>query len=249
MTSVRDRLTDAGYALGWSPGLPGAGILGPRRLPVRRGHRLAPPGARGPGARGEPAPRHRPVRDRQGTARAVPADHALLRPLLAGGVPAAGDRPAADPGRHARDRRGEPPGQPGRGTRGDHRPAAYRQLRAGRGLDHRPRGGQVHHGRRAAQARVPVPAVPRVPRRARHGGAPGQWRGQPVRRARPAAPGRRPGLPGLRPGRHRPRHRGGVLRRESADDGGSRRAGRADRRGPAPHHAVVRRPRLESSYL
>ena len=46
MTSVRDRLTDAGYALGWSAGLPGAGILGPRRVPVRRGHRLAPPGPR-----------------------------------------------------------------------------------------------------------------------------------------------------------------------------------------------------------
>ena len=94
-------------------------------------------------------------------------------------------------------RRGKAAGQPERPAAGSIVALPHTgQLRAGRLLDHQPRGGLVHHGGRAAQARVAVPPVPGLPRGAGHGGAARHRRRQPVRHPGPAAAGRPPGLPG-----------------------------------------------------
>ena len=60
--------------------------------------------------------------------------------------------------------------------------------------------------------------------------------------------GGRPGLPADRTRRDRYRHRGGLLRGEGADDGRSRGAGGADRRGPDARHALVQNRRLGSPH-
>ena len=249
MTSVRDRLTDAAYALGWTLvcRVPeswargafqfGADIFWRRQGPQVQVLEANLRRVTGPSATGK---------ELRALSRQTMRSYARYW-LESFRLPVLGqDRIQADMHVTGEEKTA---GEPGRGPRGDHRPAAHRQLRAGRRLDHPPRGGEVHHGRRAAQARVPVQAVPGFPRGPRHGGAPGQRRGQPVRRAGPAAAGRGPGLPGLRPGRHRPRHRGGVLRGEGADDGRPGRAGRADRGGAAARHLVVRRRRLGGPHL
>ena len=85
---------------------------GPGRRSARRRHRLAPAGPAGPAAGGATCAGCSARGDRQGTAGAVPGRDALLRPLLDGGLPAAGDQPGADPGRHRLQRRANRPPSP-----------------------------------------------------------------------------------------------------------------------------------------
>ena len=114
--SSAERAADGGRVpAGLEGDLPPSAVVG--ALGLHRGgrHRVAPAGAEGPGARGQPAPRAElEIRHgrggRQGTAHLVPGRAAVLRQVLARGVPAAGDphRTAGDrdalPGHQARRR-------------------------------------------------------------------------------------------------------------------------------------------------
>ena len=236
MPGMRDRLIDAGYGLGWSVvcRVPESWVA--VGVPHRGGHRLAPPGPPGPGAGGQPAPGARPRCHRRGTARGVPGGDALLRPVLDGGLPAAGDPGAeADRAHRAhRPRRGRPRLSQVRPRRGV-RAAAHGQLGLGRRLDHRRRGRLLYNGDGAAQAGVRLRQVRRLPRRPRHGGTARQrGSGEQVRDTVRAAAGGQARVPASRQGRHRRGHRGGVLRREGTDDGRLRRARPAHRRGDVP---------------
>src|SRR5271169_798036 len=217
--------------------------------------RLATAGPEGPGAGGQPAPRARlqrrqPGRGRQATAGPVPRRAALLRAVLARGVPAAGDSRRADrvrdahqPGRGGGPVR-QPEGRPGRG----HRAAAHGQLRAGRGLGRGARGRLVHHRRRAAAAGIGVRGVRPVPREPGHGSPAADRRPQPVRDPRPAAARGRPGLPGQRPRPERHRRRGRDVRGEGADRR-DRRPGGANRRRADAGRDLVRGAGLGRAHL
>ena len=235
------RLASAGLRAGLVADLPPARVAGGGPVPGLRRHRLAPPGAQRAGPGGQPAPGAGPGRHRGRRPRGIAGINAVICALLAGGVPAARDAGgAADRAGCGMTARSRPRSTTWPGPGRDLRAAAHGQLGPGRGMDHRPGGRLVHHGHGAPGARVAVRAVRRVPRGTGHGGAACQRRTPPVRRAGPAAAGGQAGLPAVRPGRDRRRHRGGLLRREGADDGRAGRAGRADRRRADAGHAVVR---------
>ncbi len=117
MTSVRDRLTDAGYALGWSlvcrvpeSWARGAFEFGADLAWRRQGPRVQVLESNlrrvtGPSVTGK---------ELRALSRQTMRSYARYW-LEAFRLPV--DRPGADPGRHARHGRGEPAGQPGRRPR------------------------------------------------------------------------------------------------------------------------------------
>ena len=179
-----DGRSTCGYAAGWAAG-PGAarpvrlGRLPRRRRPGRPPRRPGRPAAAsatcagwsGPTSRGELDPL---VRD----------GAALLRAVLAGGVPAADAAPGADPWPGIRSRAATP----ARRGAGRRQRAASSRCRTAGNWDYAgawvcATGWPLTHGRRAAQAGGPYRAVRRLPGVARHGDP-------AAHRRRPAADGR-----------------------------------------------------------
>src|SRR6266545_1986493 len=214
--------------------------------------------------RGQPSSRRRSRDARSAVPGAAAPGGALVRAVLAGGVPPAVAQPRTDPERlpagGRRDARGE------RGRRGRlHRGAAPCRQLGRRGRLGGRQGLADHHGGRTAQAREPVRAVPRLPPRPRHGDHPAdRWRppgrrrpgrsagqgsrGTAARRPGPVGPGR--GGRALRrpyPNASRPGDAGAAHRCAAVRDGHVVRARRAvwtpDRAAAAAHRGVVRQPR------
>ena len=237
------RLTDAGFAAGLGRGEAPAGAGGPSGVRRRRplGGRPGRPG-RAPAAR-EPAGRHRRPAERAGARRPHPPGGAVLRPLLAGGLPAAGARsPAGSSGAPSSPARARRP-RPRRRAADRLRPAAQRQLGRRRGLAGRLARRPVHDRRRAARAGVALravrrlPGVPRHPGRAAHRRPAAQHRG-----AQGLAGRRRHRLPAGRPGpRARPASRSTFFGRAATLPGRAGAARRADRGRARPGRLLVHR--------
>ena len=230
--------------------MPAARALGARPVQVRGGHRLAEAGSRRAGSRGEPrqGPQNGSSRlwsrryRRQGVAHPVPRGAPLLRALLPGDVPPAGDTRRADRGRDARQP-AEPRPDPGASQerpRRHLRPAAHGRLRAGGPLGDPGRRRLVHHRGRTAQARLGLRALAEVPREPRHGGAADDRRPAPVRGDGAAAARWQAGVHRGRQGPVRHRRGSRLLRREGTAAGRPGRAGRADRGGADARVVLVR---------
>src|SRR6266508_2856165 len=214
--------------------------------------------------RGQPSSRRRSRDARSAVPGAAAPGGALVRAVLAGGVPPAVAQPRTDPERlpagGRRDARGE------RGRRGRlHRGAAPCRQLGRRGRLGGRQGLADHYGGRSAQSRKTVRAVPRLPPRPRHGDHPAdRWRppgrrrpgrsagqgsrGTAARRPGPVGPGR--GGRALRrpyPNASRPGDAGAAHRCAAVRDGHVVRARRAvwtpDRAAAAAHRGVVRQPR------
>ena len=91
MPGLKDRLTDAGYGLGWSVVCRLPESWAQTCLQVLRRPGVAAPGPWGAGAGGQPAPGDRGRGGRRPAAGPVQGGDALVRALLARGFPAAGD--------------------------------------------------------------------------------------------------------------------------------------------------------------
>ena len=207
MPGMKARLTGGRVRARLVGALPGAGVVGGRGVPVRRRHRLAPPGHERAGARGQPAAGARDRTRRQ--AAAAPCPGRPCAPTRGTGWRYSGCRSC--PGScwsNGMDEHGhveDDARPPRRRSRGRDPAAAHGQLGPGGGLGDRPRRRLLHHGDGAAGTRVGVRAVPGVPAGARHGGAACLRRLEPVRRAGPAAARRQPGRAAVGPRRHRRR--------------------------------------------
>src|SRR3954468_667719 len=221
----------------------------PRRLRRRRPLGVPPAGQGHPAAARQPAGGHRRPAGRRRARRPHRARAGHLRALLAGGVPAAGAGVAADRPRHRHPRRRAPGGRAGRGPAARPGAAAQRELGRRRRLVHRLPERAVHDRRRAAEARVALPPLPRLPRVAGHAGRPAHRRGAEQLRRPAGLAERRPlGLPAHGPRPRRLRHPGPVLRPPDDHAGRPRAARRPDRRRAASGRLPVHRRRLAAGH-
>ncbi len=222
--------------------MPPARVGGARALQLRRRRRLAPPGSRGAGPRGQPGKspqngfgllRHRPSEfgaELRALSRAVMRSYAryYLETFRLQIIPDERIRAGMHVNQenvdltleHMKNGRGVIYALP---HMGDFEQAGRWVILVG--------AGSLTTVGRAAQAGVGVPEVPRVPPGPRDGSAADHRRPAPVRSDGTAAAGGKAGLHRRRQGPVGYRRRGGVLRREGAVPGRPGGPRRADRRG------------------
>ena len=237
-----ERLLVLAYRAGWALVRALPERVAARLFRARRRPGLAPAGQGRPAAAVQPRPGGRPTGTESRPAR--PRRAALVRPLLAGVLPAAGAVARTHRRADAHPRGAQPARRPRRGQGHDPRPAAHGQLGPRRRLAGAHRRA-VHDRRRAAQAGRDVSTCSSPS--ARGSGfevlaASGGERPPFEVLDRPAA-GRRDALPAGRPRPHPERGSGDVLRRPRDDARRSGGAGAAYRRRADPDDALVLRRR------